>query len=515
MAVYNNLTKDSAIASVEFTPVADGNFAFFYVDPAKKDEVKAWLTSSAIGQEIVGETQMDGKTILITQGEKEKKELEHALEARGEKLKLFHRDKKFEPWKWRGNMSNAGQVLQLSSAFLQSKVDGPTAIFAISNLTANVINVMFGAEKSKDVHRLKFLKNSINQDLIPYKVGDDPLPSVDEHLSDKRKDPEPPKSMRDKAHDFMKRNSVRIGEIGLRYFGAFALAFPIFKQIDAGGGKTVKSMGHWKTGFTQLAKGSFKGAFDTLKNTENKANLYVGVTYLIGKTVALFSKVPDPYDPKPHSWLDTVREKYLFRASSVIEGGAAIGLAANRFGSGRIKFKGPKYPKFLRNGPIDKDGVPGFHRDFLGGTGGILFASGFAIRLMAPFGVKEMDMNEVYAHATEVLAKTPPEKMLQLMAETSVTVKEQLKDKPVTYGEIFTKMMTDLYRYHHIATPAPGAATDTLVANQPAAAEAMPEEKPAIAPARRPSERVMTPAANHAEALAKTDKAQQSLGIGV
>ncbi len=207
---------------------------------------------------------------------------------------------------------------------------------------------------------------------------------------------------------------MRIGEIGLRFLGSIALAFPLK---------------NWGAAYAQLKKGSWAGAFAAARNKDS-TNFYTGVTYLTGKTIGLFSKVPDPYNPaEKHTALDTVREKYLFRLSSLVEAGAAGTLAVGNF-------------KADKNGKRDS---------YIGAAAGVSLTTGLLTRLFADFGTREVDMEELYAHSTDALAVVPPDKLPQLLAEAAAGIKDHFKEKSMDYGEIYTKMMTDLYRYHHIA----------------------------------------------------------------
>jgi len=150
------------------------------------------------------------------------------------------------------------------------------------------------------------------------------------------------------------------------------------------------------------------------------------------------------------------------------------------------------------------------YQDFLGGIGGMLFSTAFAMRLFAPYGVKEVNMEEVYAHATDTLAKTPPEKLPQLMADTTATLKEHFKDKDIAFSEIFIRMMSDMYRYHHIALDNLGNEPEerlTKINNQDKPAEAAPKHTPANAP-RNPLGHVTPPAASHTDRIAEANEPQ-------
>ena len=89
--------------------------------------------------------------------------------------------------------------------------------------------------------------------------------------------------------------------------------------------------------------------------------------------------------------------------------------------------------------------------DFISGIGGVLFTIRYAMRHWAPFGVRDTNMPEIYAHVTDSLAKMPPDKLPQLLADTAADITDHFKDKHLKYGEVFNQLLIDLYRYHHIA----------------------------------------------------------------
>lgn len=453
MPLYNNGTKDSAIASVEFSPLPEGNLTFVKLrDPVQKDAIRRWLTSAEVGQQIIAESLIDDQPILITQGKKSQAEVLGILQARGDVLKLNQPKHKTDLWKWRGTMGTVGQLGQLASAFLvmpdamgARKVDHATLMFAVSNLLANGINIAFGAEKQDDKHQLHYLKEKFNHDLKPYLAAGQSLPSTDGTRAALRKESEKPKSLYGKFHDFMQHNSVWLGEIGLRYFGSFALAFPITNRQT----KQFSFKG-WGDGLKKLSKLDLPGAYDVAHNKDNIYSLAGGLTYLTGKSIAFTSKIPDPYDPRPHTMLDTVREHVTFHLSSLIEMCAGSTIAYDRLSLSKNPAKPYKLmlPELKVLGQFS--GMK-FKRDWFGGIGGLLFASAYLTRFFAPFGEKRLDIEELKAHVTDSLARMPADQIPQLLADCASTIKEHVKGKPVEFGQIYTQMLSDLYRYHHIS----------------------------------------------------------------
>ena len=502
MALYKNQAAASPIASVEFAPMPDGNFSFFTLRNKQDAEgVKQWLTSQGVGQKLIAETAVNGQPVLVTQGSQSQQALLTQLSAQHGEFSLVFKPKKNNIWAIRGNMGMVGQGLQIVSSFLNaSGLDVATLSFASLNLLANGTNIIFGAEQLPDTHRLRFLKKEINRKVAPYSTAEQQLPGVDDDRQALRAEPQPPQTLGEKAYAFMKHNSVSIGEIGLRYLGSVAIAFPLstrvmktitrmqptgevnekgeklyaqvseevarnhftwgginkigeknyLKGIPEGayglrGGASVLKHGEW--GSLGKAGSTLKQAFLTARN-KDVYSLTGGLLYLTGKSIALTSKVHDPYDPDHHSPIDWLRENVTFRLSSLIEMTAGGTIAFDRFRNRKIIL--PDW-KILPKTIFGKEFRGHKTADFIGGIGGALFAGAYFIRLFAPFGEMNLNMDEVKAHATDALATVPPEKIPQLMADCTATIKEHTKDQHMEFGEIYSQMAGCLYRYHHEA----------------------------------------------------------------
>lgn len=437
MSVYQNTNPNAPVVSVEFAPLPEGNFTFFRIRDAEKvEDLKKWLTSSEVGQEIIAQTQTqsDGTQILVTHGHKRSEDISALLARTGENFEIPKEKTKFDPWKWRGRFSNIGQTFNLISGFQnEGKLTGPKIMFAALNFAASGVNATFGGQKSEDEYQLRHLKSNINHLLAGRLPPGTDLPNVDEDRVAMRADDEAPKTLGQKCNELMRKNSVRIGEIGLRYLGSVALAFPMTK---------------WKPAAKLIGEGSLKEAFHIAKNPDS-TNFWTGVTYLTGKTIGLFSKVPDPYNPVPSTGMDKIREKYLFQASSLIETGAAGVLAV-----GNAKVKNPSKHQISRAAARGLP-APAPARDLIGAAGGATLMAGLTTRLFAKFGTREVDMDELYAHTTDVLAQASPEQLPQMLADCAASIKDHFKEKAPEYGAIYLKLMTDLYRYHRIALEKP------------------------------------------------------------
>jgi len=423
MAVYKNLSRKSPLSGVEFTPVSQGNFAFFYVDsPLKTDGVKAWLAS--VGEQVVGTAQSGGHPVLVTRGAKSEKEMLELLSGLGDTM-VLQKDKipfSEKAWKVGGGIAFVGQGMQLASSFLRPdrKADWALRLFAIPNIIATTVTWLYGAQRSPDNNRLHALKEQFNHSLGEH-VPDGTLPATNENRASLHYDHTARKTFSEKTDNYLKRHSVNVFETLMRYFGVFALSFPYDK---------------WKDGWQKVKNGEFRNAYKTSRNP-NRWTHFSGLACIVGKTIGLSAKAPDPYDPKPPGATDQIREQLSFRLDGWIETLAFGTLAADAFAHKKISFKkgGKEYP------------------DFISGIGGALFSIRYALRHWAPFGVKELDTEELFAHVTDGLAQVPLADLPNVMAETAASLTEQLKDKRMHYGEIYTRLMTDLYHYHHIALP--------------------------------------------------------------
>jgi hypothetical protein len=316
MAFYKNLHNESPLTAVEFSPVSDGNFAFFHIDsPLKRNAFKQWLTSENVGQRIVAETSINGCPVLVTHGDKPQEDMMKLLEAQGDKLTLTHKEKPLNVWAMRSATSVLGQSLQLISSATRIQpsatepgtwerkgIDYQFATFASLNMIANLMNFTFGSQKSDDENQLSYLKEQFNHKLDSHVAPGGELPNVEEKRSKLHLEPQEPKGVGQKTWDFLQRNSVSVGEIGLRFAASLGLVFPMIKQAGSVGWLEMGSL---------MSKGEFGKAVSEGLNKKS-GPLTAGILFVTGKTLALFTKVPDPYDPKPHTlcWIPFVKKSY-------------------------------------------------------------------------------------------------------------------------------------------------------------------------------------------------------------
>lgn len=431
---YINQNAQSPIASVEFSPHGQGKVVFISLrNKAAAEQLTRKFEAELPNCHALGLTHGENGPVLAIRSAYTVTQLKSWLESQGEQLEAPAPDKKkFNPWSIRGKLSIVGQTLQILSGIFQVQKTAPgeekkgmgwdTIIFAISNLVANFTNVIFGAQVVKDEHQLRYLKQEINEHLSAKGLSDSFLPDVTDQRATKHQDKEPAQKIGTKIYNFAKRYSVSVGEVGLRMFGALALVFPLGK----------KNISKVKDAYHQDGLGAaFKAGLNTKKFT-----MYAGIAYILGKVIALMSKVPDPYNPKEKSALDKIREKVTFRASSVIEATAAGFLSYDAFKNKRVEFS--------RLG-LDEDKT---YRDDFGGVGGALFTTGLTIRLFAPYGKREVDMKELIAHTADALVMLPREQLAQTVTELSVQLADHFKDKKYSVSQIYALMSEEL-RMHH------------------------------------------------------------------
>ncbi len=458
MTLYHNRNTQSPITKLEC--VAPGGkdaretFTFCYLnDPERAEEAKQLLVHFLPHQKLAGMTQVDGRAVVILRGNEQQSAIIAQLRGPMGDFAPAVTSKTFDPWKWRGMLSNAGQSLQIVSAAFKNKkgFDSSVLGFAVFNLAANMINVVFGAEDKPDIHRLRELKTEFNAQLAPYLAETASLPDPEATITHGRVHKKT-EAVGDAIYGFLKRNSVVFGEIGLRYVGAFNLAFPIVHWAGRGHAAFHATQG-------PLSSKLKAGMSVAAKNFRNRESLvfYSGIAYLVGKTIALFSMVPDPYDPKPPSTLDTIREKVLFKVSTVIETLAAGTLAVNGLKLGKVTEANPEGARLFTHERSYSGMLPGFMkhekfitRDWFGAAGGALFTGGLAIRFAAPFGSREVNMKELYAHVAQGLAQVPEAKLSELLADSATAIQSRLSDRSLAFGDVYASLVQELEHYHHI-----------------------------------------------------------------
>lgn len=434
MARYITQHSNGKIKSVEFSTIDGQTYAFFTLALNQHaDALKETLTRNPLNQEVLSVTPSPQGALIVTRGSIGPDALLGALAQEGEMLAPPPIEKKpFNPWAWRGYTSILGQSLQIASSM---KGNGTAADrmaifgFAALNLTANFINILFGAQKKADPHQLLLLKQQANEQLRAY-TDADTLPNPDFIVAT-----ENGKATTDRgANALLQKHSVSFGEIGLRTLGAFSLSFPITK---------------WRSAVHVLREsGSLRSAFNEMRNP-NPVTFGAGLITLLGKFTSLAASEPDPYNPSPPSLLDRFRQKIAFRLSSVIEGGAAMWMTHDRFTKQKISIGGKQMP------------------DFLGGTGNAVFVGGYGVRFTAPYGSREVNMPELYAHIGLGLSKLSAEDLPDATVRMATQLHQHFNKPELSVSEIYAALLNELHTKHHRRVePAPAIAVSKDAAPQ-------------------------------------------------
>jgi hypothetical protein len=437
MTHYRTHHPAATVRSVEFTGNAPSDVMLLMIKPENDAAPMRQLLSNPDLKRIISETVTPQGTLIVSRGAQSQQQMLQLLAAHNEVLEAQREQKKFNPWKWRGYSSFLGQSLQLVSGFKSGADRSALVGFASLNLVANVINIMFGAQEKEDPHQLRHLKTTLNQQLAPY-VNATALPNPEDKLADTYVDKAAPKkSMGSKAYDLTSKYSVSFGEIFLRTLGSVSLAFPITQ---------------WSAAFKTLKETkSASQTYGALRNS-NPVTYGVGLLMLLGKFTSFASKEPDPFNPKPMGVIDVFREKIAFRLSSIIEGGAATWMAHDCFKNRTIHIGGKQRP------------------DYFGGAGNVVFIGGYGVRLAAPYGTREVNMKELYAHAATALAAAPPEKLPDLLAQTAVSLKQHFHNKPIETATIYQELSRRLQQHRpHIIDKKKADAPQDALATTPAA----------------------------------------------
>lgn len=438
MKKYVHSQEDAAIVSAEFTPMAGGNMAYLTLRKGVPSEgVRRMLAENQ--QDVIAETKQGERTVLVTRGPRSQEQLLNALEKGGEPLKV-HEDKKgTEPWVVRSLLGFGGQSLQLISAFMRpprggvrgwANVDKPQFLFAATNLTANGINLVYKGNDLPDPSRTMHVKQMINDTLVrELKPGEKTLDVRDDRMVLRDPDYHSRRALTG-FHGFMQKHSVSVGELGLRYVGAFGMAYPLDKIGQNG---------------------------KLLNPHPASLRHFTGMASMAGKTIALTAKVPDPYNPAAQTWFGKIRENISFKLGGWIETAAFSALAYDAFfntgdvAANKILEAGGKetMANAVRSRGIQS--ATGVKRDWLGGLGASMFVAGYIVRHFAKYGSRHVNMQEIYAHAGDTLAKLPPDKVPQALADISGQLAEHFKDdKRVSYASIYSHLAGDLCRYHQV-----------------------------------------------------------------
>lgn len=303
----------------------------------------------------------------------------------------------------RAYLSTLGQSLLFYSGIKTASISDRHAMvgFAGVNLVANAINAIFGGQKKEDPHQLRYLKQKINDELSPL-TNAAALPSIDAKL-DHSSGRKPGESQ---AHYFLQKYSVTISEFILRTTGSLSLIVPIT---------------NWGKAAQNLRNGlSLTETFKLVKN-KNAVTVAAGLFSLSGKGFILAASEPDPFSPEPMTFWRGLREKVMFRMSSVVEVICSCMLAHNRFNKKKTDANGELI--------LDANGLPQRDPDYFNVAGNASIVTGYIPRWIAPYGTREVNMNELYAHAAKALSALPPEKATPMLEQISGELADHFKAK--------------------------------------------------------------------------------------
>lgn len=495
MTVYSNRKNNALLTQVEFAETPSMRHVILHLrDTAASEFFKQKLVDSDTGLALEAESHLGNTKLLVLATRLTRPQVFEWLEKQGDRFELVQKKQKIDPWTVRSVLGFGGQTLQLTSSLMRpnGRLDPTLFIFATANMTANIINFFYKAQDLSDPHRLRFLKEQVNRSLAPHLTSGAQAIAVDDERKALREKNEEKKGV----DGFLRRHSVNVGELGLRYLGAFGLAVPYEKYVGHG-----QYANNW---WGRIIKGKLP------ELNGNPLRQWTGLLSMGGKTLALGSKFEDPYNPSKRNWLDGIREKYTFVTGGLVEAGAFSLLAYDAFFKTRIpehiedinKVRGIKWPKKIANWlkvPQHENGMY-LTRDWLGGVGAAMFVTGYIVRSWAKYGERRTDMKELYAHASDMLAQLPPEKMPQLLADTAADICANFKgDAPLDYGTVYGELLRDIMRYHPLSlTPEmtfhsrekPAAmvresespVSTIRAATADVAARAMPRMSPTIAP---------------------------------
>jgi hypothetical protein len=233
------------------------------------------------------------------------------------------------------------------------------------------------------------------------------------------------KNLGEQLYETAQHYSTRIGEIGLRTAGSFGLAYPMNK---------------WGAMLSRIARGDIIGAHNIGRNT-NQVTYNAGLGMLLGKSVSMLAKEEDPYDPEEKNLIDNFREKIAFKLSSVIEGGAAAYMLADRLNL--VDKDAPK--KSIKVAGIETD------YDWLNAAGQSVFIGGYWIRYAyASYGSLDVDMKHLYAHISDCLNEVPKEILPHALIATAANLKNHFADKKITFTEIYSGIANDLLHHYGV-----------------------------------------------------------------
>jgi hypothetical protein len=404
MQTYRSQAEQGAVRTVAFDERGKDRRCFITLSDAAA--AQSVVRALGDGHRLLSTTPTSQGTVLIFSLTAPAAETLARLEKDGQTFAPSVPKKKFNLWAVRGLCSIVGQSGQLLSGYLvydhakrfepdagklaRVKADSISIVgFAVLNLCANVINILFGAQEKNDPNHLNYLKQEFHTRLAGT-YGDAANQAL--NAAAELAPPSPPRSG---VRQFLDKYSVSFGEIFLRTLGSISLAFPVV-QFKAG----------WKAFRTQGGR----AGFEALKN-KNQATFVYGLLMLLGKVTSFFASEPDPYNPAPMTAWRGFREKVAFKLSSVWEGAGAAWSTYDRFKNQKIYIGAKEW------------------RDLPGAAGNAVFVGGYGIRYAAPYGTREVDMPALYQHLGAAIAHLPMESRAEAIASNAHWLAEHFAEK--------------------------------------------------------------------------------------
>jgi hypothetical protein len=442
MTLYFNNNPSSQLYCAEVTDKGDHAYGLLYTrDGNDAARIISSLQANHPDIHVISNTKQaltEDHVIALRTNDATGQSLIDAINEQGESLTLPPPEKaKFNPWKYRGITSLVGQSFQIASAFTNNSAgavnpanDRAAAVsigtFGILNFTASLFNLTFGGQHNKDSHQLMFLKEQFNHAITPHVEDPSKLPPVHGYVLQKRADEMPDPTLGQRLYNTAQKYSVSVGEITLRSLGTLALITPPTRVVEA-----VKEC----YGGTMSLPAALRHCIQPDERT-----LIGGLGTLSGKIVSLLAKEKDLYTIENKSWMQTFREDFAFRLSSLLEGSSSVYMMSDR-----MNWLGATDKRSIKIDAIDYEGD-----DFLGGLGNAVFISGYAIRLAAPFGSLEVPMDELYAHISDGLALLPKEKIPEMLAQTVTDLHQHFDKKAISTSEMYANIADDLKRHYDI-----------------------------------------------------------------
>lgn len=432
MTVYQTHSPNAPIVALELAQTQGRHLALFTLAPGQ-DAQSAGLRNPALGLHILNETAVGDHKLVVADGAAKPEALLQTLAAGGTVLSPQPAAApKFNAWLWRGLSSLAGQSLNLWAGLTnKTKPAGEKAGiigFAVPNLIANAINATFGGQKKDDPYQLRYLKSAINEALAPYAAT--ALPAVEADLYQGRSQ-ESKSAQSGGIGGFIARHSVSAGEVGLRILGTVSLMLPFTR---------------WAQGVRTLRQGgTLARAFEATRNP-NPVTFWAGVTTMVGKITALTAREPDPYNPAPPDTLRSLRENVAFKASSVIEGIGATTMSIDDYR----------------------------HKNIQGAIGNGIFVGGYYIRYFAPFGTREVDRDELFAHAAAAVAAAQPAHRACALTRASALLAQHFQGaKGLSLADCYQQIAQGLAKDHGITiAPPQDRETSAVSVDEPQATQA-------------------------------------------